>query len=106
MLRRATIGMLLLGGANLFATTISLEGQNKADTNWYAGNLLNWAELDYIPCRLRFSSSQGNNQAIQLDFEHVKGAIPGIQNLFNFTTSSNVVFVSPPTLSAPISGSF
>ena len=36
-----------------FGGVLTLEGQNKGDTNnWYAGNLQNWQELNYIPCRL------------------------------------------------------
>ena len=29
---------------------VTLEGRNKGDfVNWYAGNLQNWQELDFIP---------------------------------------------------------
>src|SRR5439155_21540202 len=95
-------GLLVAAGVNSFAYSITLEGQNKGDTNnWFAGNLQNWQELDFIPCRVHWSRAQGNNQLIQLDFPHVNGAVPGIQNLFSFSTSPNVVFVAPPTLSAP-----
>ena len=42
-----------LSAQSLQAGSIILEGQNKGDTNnWYAGNLQNWLELDYIPCRV------------------------------------------------------
>src|SRR5439155_1473278 len=87
-------GLLVAAGVNSFAYSITLEGQNKGDTNnWFAGNLQNWQELDFIPCRVHWSSAQGNNQLIQLDFPHVNGAVPGIQNLFSFSTSPNVVLV-------------
>src|SRR5690349_2657264 len=93
---------LLSGQSLLAATSIVLEGQNKGDTNnWYAGNLQNWLELDYIPCRVRLTAAQGNNQTITLNFEHQNNGNPGIQNLFAFTCSSNVVFTAGPTLSAP-----
>src|SRR5437016_5775808 len=97
------LAMLLpVMAAKSFAGSVKLEGQNKGDTNtWSASNLQNWQELDFIPCRLQFTSSQGNNHTIELDFEHYNNGVPGIQNLFNFNTSSNVVFVSAPTLSAP-----
>src|SRR5438876_854860 len=101
---RAVLMLLLLdwAGARSFAMSIILEGQNKGDTNnWFAGNLQNWQELDYVPCRVHWSSAQGNNEAIRIDFPHVNGGMPGFQNLFSFTTSANVVFASPPTLSAP-----
>src|SRR5436309_3946704 len=96
--------MWLAGPSLLCASNITLEGQNKGDTNtWTSGNLQNWQELEYIPCRVHFESAQGNNQTIQVDFEHRNGGsgFPGIQNLFSFSTSSNVVFTAPPTLSAP-----
>src|SRR5438128_1781798 len=101
--RVVLISLLLTAGAGRsLAGNVILEGQNKGDTNnWSAGNLQNWQELDFIPCRLQFTSSQGNNQVIELDFEHYNNGVPGIQNIFNFTTSSNVVFVAPPVLSAP-----
>src|SRR5262245_1694021 len=92
----------LLSSQTAMGASISLEGQYKGDTNWYAGNLQNWLELDYIPCRVHFAAnSQGNNQAITVSFEHINGGVPGILDLFYFTTSSNVVFTAGPTLSAP-----
>src|SRR5262249_41103020 len=83
-----------------------LEGQNKGDTNnWSAGNLQNWQELDYIPCRLHFTSAQGNNQNVTINSEHYNNGTPGVENLSEFTFSPNVVVVSGPTLSAPPSQS-
>src|SRR5215207_2351263 len=81
--------------------SMSLQGKNKGDTNWIAGNLQLWSELDYIPCRVHMENSQGNGQTITINFEHVNGQVPGVQNLFFFTSSSNVVYTAPPTLSAP-----
>ncbi|HXU79623.1 MAG TPA: hypothetical protein VN794_23785, partial [Methylomirabilota bacterium] len=95
----ACLSVLL--GQSAFGLTISLEGLNKGDPiNWSGGNLQNWQELDYIPCRVRYNNSPGS-QTVRVDFEHRNGGFPGIQDLFNFTTSSNVVFVSPPVLFAP-----
>src|SRR5437868_12958651 len=92
---------LAVGQTTVFAG-ITLEGQDKGNTNtWSSGGLRNWAELDYIPCRVHFTSSQGNNQTIRVDFERINGGVPGVQDLYNFTTSSNVVFTSLPVLSAP-----
>src|SRR6266404_2568819 len=105
------ISLLLLTLSSLFGQaafgyTIVLEGQNKGDTNnWYAGNLQNWQELDYIPCRVHFTGAQGNNQTIVIYFEHYNKGFPGFQNLYGFTTSSNVVLTAGPTLSAPPSAS-
>src|ERR1044071_2898308 len=87
---------------NSFAMSLGLEGQNKGDTNtWVAGNLQNWQELDYIPCRVHWTASLSTSNFIRIDFPHMKGSIPGFQDLFSFSNSANVVFTSPPTLSAP-----
>src|SRR5882724_6259031 len=94
--------LLLCAGARSFAMSIALEGQNKGDTNnWFAGNLQGWQELDYVPCRVHWSSAQGNSNYIRIDFPRAKGGIPGFQDLFSFSNSANVVFTAPPTLSAP-----
>src|SRR5215510_3029610 len=86
---------------NTFGLTINLQGQNKGDTNtWSGGNLQNWKELDYIPCRVQYINAPGI-QNVRVDFEHRNGGFPGVQDLFSFTGSSNVVFVSPPVLFAP-----
>ena len=94
--------LFLSVAARSFGTSITLEGQNKGDTNtWVSGNLKDWQELDYIPCRVHWSGAQGSNQVIEIDFEHRNNGNPGIQNLFDFTTSSNVVLSVPPKLFAP-----
>src|SRR5262245_35969933 len=84
--------LLTLGMANnASSTSLTLEGLNKGDTNtWVAGNLQNWQELDYIPCRVHWSGAQGNNQVVEIDFPHRTTGIPGFQDLFNFSTSANV----------------
>src|SRR5467141_4870427 len=105
---RTVLILLLLdcAAARSFAMSIALEGQNKGDTNnWFAGNLQNWQELDYMPCRVHFSAARGNNQTIVIYFEHYNKGFPGFQNLYGFTTSSNVVLTAGPTLSAPSSAS-
>lgn len=85
-------------------SSITLQGQNKGNTNsWSAGNLMGWQELDFIPCRVLFAGS-GNDQTITITFPHLSGTTPGFENLFDFTTSSNVSFTSAPVLSAPASG--
>src|SRR6266478_2306871 len=96
------LASVALFGQAAFGSSVILEGQNKGDTNnWFAGNLNNWAELDYIPCRVHFDNAQGSNQTITVYFEHYNNSIPGIQNLFYWSASSNVVFTAAPTLSAP-----
>src|SRR5437764_7509604 len=98
---------LLASQSAVFGIAITLEGQNKGDTNnWYGGNLQNWAELDYIPCRVHFNiNAQVTGQTIIVYFEHINGGVPGVQDLYNFSTSSNVVFTSAPVLTAPASAS-
>src|SRR6266446_5386863 len=100
--RVMVLASAMLFGQEVFGSNIMLEGQNKGDTNtWTTGNLMNWAELDYIPCRVHFQTSQGSNQTITVYFEHYNNGFPGIQNLFYWSASSNVVFTAAPTLSAP-----
>src|ERR1043166_7314936 len=97
----------LLGQSSSFAASFALEGQNSGDTNtWTGGNLSNWKELDYIPCRFRITSGPVNNQAVTLGFPGITAGTPGFAGLFNFSATPNVQFVSPPTLSAPASGNW
>src|SRR5690349_8065249 len=102
-------GMLFLASLVVFGQaafgSVSLEGHNKGDTNWYTGNLMNRAEWDFIPCRVHVDLAHGNNQTISVFFEHYNNGIPGIQNLFYWSASSNVVFTAAPVLSAPPSAS-
>src|SRR6266705_5838978 len=98
--------LLLLTAVESRAYSILLEGQNKGDTNnWFAGNLQGWQELDYVPCRVHWSSAQGNSNFVRIDFPRAKSGIPGFQDLFSFSNSANVVFSALPTLSAPPSSS-
>lgn len=84
------------------AASFVLEGQNKGGTNiWTAGNLKNWQELDYIPCRIRITGGPLASQSLAVSFPHLSGTVPGFQDLYDFRASSNLVFLSPPTLSNP-----
>jgi uncharacterized repeat protein (TIGR01451 family) len=97
------VGLIILSLAQVaLAGPYVLEGQHKGDTNtWVAGNLQNWQELDYIPCRIRISSGPIASQTFTINFPHLNGTTPGFENLYNFSASSNVVFLLPPVLSAP-----
>src|ERR1051326_2289885 len=89
----------LIGSAKFSAV---LQGESKGSTNWVSGNLMGWQELDYIPVRVYFTGGPATGQAIVVDFDHMNGTKPGIQNLTGFTPSSNVVITAGPTLSAPL----
>src|SRR5262245_25816156 len=96
------LGLSLVAQPAFGASSFTLQGQSKGNTNWIAGNLQNWGELEYIPCRLLVGAgSQGSNQVITINFEHMNGKFQGIQNLYSFTSSSNVVIRATPVLSAP-----
>src|SRR2546425_1361951 len=84
--------------------TALLQGQSRNDPTWINGNLMGWRELDYIPARVYFTGGPTNAQAIRVDFDHMNGTKPGIQDLTGFTASGNVVITSGPTLLAPTKG--
>jgi len=98
--------LLLLLVAPLVASatgfSVDLQGQSRNDTNWVSGGLMGWRELDYIPVRVFLTGGPAANQAIRVDFEHMNGSKPGIQNLMGFFASTNVIITSGPTLSAPV----
>src|SRR5437588_3860713 len=96
--------MWLLGGqsaALVASTSFLLEGQSHGTTNWTSTTLLNWRELDYVPCRVLVTGSAVNNDTITITFPHVTSTSSGFQDVVNFTTSGNVTIVSGPTLSDP-----
>ena len=81
LIRLRVLVLTLAGMAlsqSLMQAAIALEGQSNGSTDWIGGNLQYWAELDYIPCRLHFTSAQGSNQVITLNFEHQNGTKPGV----------------------------
>ena len=79
-----------------------LEGQDKGNPNtWVTANLQNWQELDFIPCRVRITGGPVANQTFTISFPHLTGTTPGFEDLYSFVASSNVVFLSAPTLSSP-----
>jgi uncharacterized repeat protein (TIGR01451 family) len=80
----------------------TLHGVNAGGTTWIDGNLMGWRELDYIPCRVYFTGGPALNKSITIEFDHMRGTIPGVENLTGWTASPNVQITSPPVLSAPI----
>jgi uncharacterized repeat protein (TIGR01451 family) len=55
-----------------------------------------------IPIQTVSSGGPATNQVVTVNFDHTKGGTtPGIEDLFNFTNSPNLIMVSPPTLSSP-----
>src|SRR5213594_2796931 len=100
--------LFILGWGTLSAQAVSaiLQGLSSGSTNWVAGNLGGWKELDFIPCRVDFTTGPASNQTVVVEFDHTKTSgstiLPGIQNLFYFSNSPNVVITSGQTLSAPV----
>ncbi len=78
------------------AFTADLQAQSFGNTNWITGHILGWAELDPIPTRVAVSGGPVSNQTITVQFPH-----DGVQNLYSFAPSANVVITSEPTLIAP-----
>ncbi|HXU77661.1 MAG TPA: Ig-like domain-containing protein, partial [Methylomirabilota bacterium] len=93
----------LLPSASQAAFKSSLQGQNAGSTNWTGGPLTGYKELDFVPARTLFTGGPATNQVITVDFDHSKssGTLKGIEDLSNFTNSSNVLITSGPTLSTP-----
>jgi uncharacterized repeat protein (TIGR01451 family) len=106
--RAALLGFaaVALAANSARAFQAKFEAQSFGNTNWSSANPTGWAELDFIPTRVAMSGGPANNQTITIKFDHTKTqgsrVIQGIQNLFNFTPSANVVLTAGPTLSAPV----
>ncbi len=100
-------GLALAVVASLFATSAraafnaDLQALSFGSTNWMSGHISGWAELDPIPTRVTLAGGPASNKTITVNFPHA-----GVQNLFSFTPSANVVITSGPTLSAPNSGNW
>jgi uncharacterized repeat protein (TIGR01451 family) len=92
---------LATSGAVFGAFDAELQGQSRSSSTWIGGNLQDWRELDYIPCRIYLTGGPATARQITIEFDHVQGRIPAVQNLTGFTPSPNVVITSGPTLSAP-----
>jgi hypothetical protein len=100
----AGLGVMLCTQA---ASAQTLQGQNKGDTNWIAGNLTGWAELEYIPMRVSFAAGSAGSKSVTITFPHFSGKIFGFENLSGFSAwSPNVQFTSPPTLVTGSSGNW
>jgi uncharacterized repeat protein (TIGR01451 family) len=93
---------LLASQCAALSASYVLQGQSRGDTNtWIGGNVQNWRELDYIPCRVYFTGGPATNLTVSITFPHINGTTPGFENIYNFSLSSNVVFASTPVLSSP-----
>jgi uncharacterized repeat protein (TIGR01451 family) len=90
-----------LAAGNARAFTADLQAQSFGNTNWTTGHIFGWAELDPIPTRVTLAGGPTSNRTVTINFPH-----DGIQNLFSFAPSANVVITSGPTLSAPSSGNW
>jgi hypothetical protein len=95
-----TSSLMMLAQIHVAAGQFDLEGQSKGSSTWVSGNLQNWQELDYIPCRVRITGKAITNQSIKITFPRLIGTKPGFENLLSFTTSTNVTITSP-VLSSP-----
>ncbi len=96
-----TIAFLVFSGAvDLLAD--SLEGQHATGGAWVKKPLQGWRELDYIPIRIVIDGGPVAEKEVIVYFDHMgSGGVPGFQNLYDFTPTSNVQFLSPPELVAP-----
>lgn len=99
---------LLVGVHSVLALSGDLQGLSKgsatngwnAGSAWSGGNLQDWSELDYIPCRISLSGSPRSNQLVTVSFPHLQNGVPGFQNLYFLSNSANIIFDETPVLSA------
>jgi hypothetical protein len=95
----ALIALLLLGATSQAAIKYSLDGQNNPTNGvWTSGNLSGWGELDFVPCRVDMTGGPATNLVITINFPRFVGTVGGIQDLYYWSGTTNVVFVSQPTL--------
>jgi len=102
--RALTLLLALVTEVALFGNSLELQGQSKGCGNWISGNLRNWQDLDYIPCRIRITGQAFNDRTIKIAFPELNGTKPGFENLLDFTTSGNVSLICAPTVSPPVRG--
>src|SRR5690349_2166903 len=60
------------------------DGLGHPQGTWVSGNLQNWRELDYIPCRIKIDGGAVSSKVVSVEFPHMSGGTPGIQNLTSF----------------------
>src|SRR4051812_34972954 len=101
-----SLSALLAPATTSLAASFELQGQSKGSASWTSGNLQNWQELDYVPCRVYITGGPLNNQALTISFPHLNGTTPGFEDLRNFIGSANLTIVSGPTLSMASSGTW
>ncbi len=105
-LRRVIIGVLcvLLTQAAVFGASFKLQGQSRGCGAWISGNLRNWRDLDYIPCRILVSGGAVQDRTVRITFPELNNGRPGFESLLDFTPSPNVTINSGPTFSEPVNG--
>ncbi len=105
-------GLALAVVASLSASTVQaagfnaqLEGRSFGSTNWSTANVTGYAELDLIPTRVFMTGGPVSGKTITVQFDHTKAhgstLLQGIENLYSFTPSANVIITAGPTLIAP-----
>jgi len=92
---------LLLTQVTAVGASFELQGQSKGSCSWISGNLLDWQDQDYIPCRVVITGRAVKDQTITINFPRLPGVKPSFENLLNFRASSNVTITSDPVLSSP-----
>jgi hypothetical protein len=103
--RSAMLTLLVFAApAAVFGASLKLEGQSKGCEKWISGNLRNWQDLDYVPCRVRVTGNAANNRTIKIVFPDQNCAKPGFENLLGVSASSNVTITAGPTVSSSTAG--
>src|SRR5215213_7106695 len=115
--RRTVVSIVLVTWLTIMARVFALSGDLQglsqgnatngwnANSAWSGGNLQDWNELDYVPCRVTLSGSPRTNESVTITFPHFHSGIPGFQNLYFLSNSVNLVFDEEPVLNAPAASS-
>ncbi|MDB6057426.1 MAG: tandem-95 repeat protein, partial [Verrucomicrobiales bacterium] len=83
------------------AVSFTLQGQDKGSSTWSGNQISGWGELELIPFRLDVTAGPVTNQVLTISFPRDNAGIPpipGIQDLYNWSTSTNMLIASGPTL--------
>src|SRR5262245_51191979 len=70
---------MLLMQVTAVGAVFDLQGQSKGSSTWVSGNLRDWQDQDYIPCRVVITGRAVKDQIITITFPRMNGTRPGFE---------------------------